>query len=61
MPTTTHPVPVFKRSEISDILRGFALLGICLANYLYWHYAFFKVLKGAIFHNPCSNADKTVS
>ena len=32
-PTTAAPVSTKERSDILDILRGIALLGICIANY----------------------------
>jgi len=52
--TTASPAPINERADILDVLRGFALLGICLANAGYFSLYIFQKpeTKNAFFSAP---------
>jgi uncharacterized protein len=57
MPTTTLPVNAIRRADILDVLRGFALMGICVANAGYFSlFIFQKPEQLALL--PTANADR---
>ncbi len=58
--TSTTPVSISERADILDILRGVALLGICLANYPVFSLYVFQT-KETLTGMPTASIDKWVS